>query len=72
MDTKEKEEILQKLGKTLNTKPKPVPWRALLTSVPFWGFIISDMGNCWGIITLGSNGPTYLKYMLGTDIKVII
>merc|ERR1712025_778421 len=27
------------------------------------------MGNCWGIITLGSNGPTYLDKMLGVDIK---
>ena len=41
---------------------------ALLTSVPYWGFLISDMGNTWGINIFRSNGPTYLKYMLGTDI----
>lgn len=69
MDPKEKEDILNRLSKTLTSKPKPVPWRALLTSVPVWAFFISDMGNCWGIITLGSNGPTYLKYMLGLDLK---
>ena len=31
--------------------------------------IITDMGNCVGIMTLGSYGPSYLKYMLGVDIK---
>ena len=61
--------IQNELHDTLNEKPKPIPWKSILMSVPFWGMVISDCGSCWGMITLGSNGPTYLKYMLGVDIK---
>ena len=61
--------IQKELSTTLDKKPKSVPWKSILTSIPFWGLIITDMGNCWGIITLGTNGPTYLKFMLGVDIK---
>ena len=64
---KELNYIRQKLSKTISQKPKPVPWKAILTSVPVWATIITDCGNCWGIVTLGSNGPTYLKYMLGNQ-----
>ena len=31
--------------------------------------ILSDTGNCWGLYVIASNGPTFLKYMLGVDIK---
>ncbi len=31
--------------------------------------IITDCGNCVGIITLGAFGPSFLKFMLGVDIK---
>jgi hypothetical protein len=61
---------LQKcLGNSVATKPMPIPWKSILTSIPVLGMIITDMGNCWGIITLGSFGPTFLKFMLGVDIK---
>ena len=39
-----------------------------MTSWPFLGLMATDIGNSWGIIVLGSPGPTYLKYMLGVDI----
>ena len=61
--------IKNELLNTLSEKPKPIPWKSILTSIPLWGMIITDMGNCVGIMTLGSYGPSYLKYMLGVDIK---
>ena len=47
----------------------PVPWKKIFMSPAFLGLMATDMGNSWGIIVLGSNGPTYLKYMLNVDIK---
>ena len=70
IDLNERQMIKSQLGKTLTQKPKPIPWKSILTSVPVWGMILTDCGNCWGLMTLGSNGPAYLKYMLGVDIKV--
>lgn len=62
--------IKNELGTTIDAKPKAVPWKSILTSVPVWALIITDCGNCWGLVTLGSNGPAYMKYMLGVDIKL--
>lgn len=50
----EKYDILTKLGRSVSKKPKPIPFKALLTSIPVWAMLISDIGNCWGIITLGT------------------
>merc|ERR1719242_1471528 len=49
--------IKNELLNTLSEKPKPIPWKSILTSIPLWGMIITDMGNCVGIMTLGSYGP---------------
>ena len=65
----ELEYITTELSNTVSKKTKPIPWKSILTSVPFWGMVITDCGNCVGIITLGSYGSLYLKKMLGVDIK---
>ena len=66
----EREYIISELGNSLSEKARPVPWRAIITSVPFWGLVITDCGNCVGIMTLGSYGSLYLKRMLGVNIKL--
>ena len=66
----ERQYITSELSKSLSEKPRPVPWRAILTSLPFWGLVITDCGNCVGIMTLGSYGSLYLKRMLGVNIKL--
>ena len=69
IDENELNYIKNELGATIDVKPKPVPWKSILTSLPVWALIITDCGNCWGLVTLASNGPAYLKYILGVDIK---
>jgi len=41
-----------------------------LTSLPLWGVVATDCANVWGLIVLGSFGPTYIKNMLGMDIRL--
>ena len=50
---------------------RPVPWRAILTSPPVWGTLITDCCNTWGIVTLASFGPKFIKSTLGVDIKTM-
>ena len=38
-----------------------VPWTGILTSLPLLGTLLTDMANTWGIITISSYGPSYLK-----------
>ena len=67
----ERETIKEALGQDVDSnKDLPVPWKAILTSVPFLGLMITDSGNTWGLWTLSTNGPTYMKYILGVDIKM--
>ena len=70
IETSELTYIKNELGATIDEKPKPVPWKSIVTSVPVWALVITDCGNCWGLMTLGSKGPAYLKYILGVDIKM--
>ena len=67
----EREYINTALGDTFTktNERQSVPWKDILTSVPFWGLVITDSGNCVGIMTLGSYGSLYLKKMLGVNIK---
>ena len=50
-------------------KRHPVPWAKIMTSRPFVALIVADASNTCGLIMLGSYGPSYLKYMLGVDMK---
>jgi len=53
----------------VESKPPPLPWRAVVTSRPIWGIIFTDAGNTFGLFTLLKFGPAYLKYQLGLDMK---
>ena len=66
----EKDLIETAVSIDLNSKASfKVPWKSILTSVPFIGLMITDSCNTWGLWTLNTNGPTYMKYMLGVDIR---
>ena len=41
----------------------------MATSVPFAALVLTDMAACFGAFTFMTNWPTYLKFMLGLDIK---
>jgi len=34
-----------------------------------WGLLATDCANVFGLATMGNFGPTYLKLMLGMDIR---
>ena len=33
----------------VESKPPPLPWRAVVTSRPIWGIIFTDAGNTFGL-----------------------
>ncbi|XP_055859159.1 putative inorganic phosphate cotransporter isoform X2 [Episyrphus balteatus] len=47
----------------------PTPWGAILTSVPFYMVLCAHCANNWGFWTLLTEIPTYMKNILGMDIK---
>lgn len=67
---KEREYINSELKKVVNSQETlTIPWKSIATSVPFWGLMITDSANTWGIFTLLTNTPTYMKNVQGLDIK---
>ncbi|XP_036332545.1 putative inorganic phosphate cotransporter [Rhagoletis pomonella] len=47
----------------------PVPWRRILTSRPFFVVLVSHCANSWVFWTLLTQIPSYMKSVLGMDIK---
>ncbi|OWR51221.1 sodium-dependent phosphate transporter [Danaus plexippus plexippus] len=47
----------------------PVPWKALLRSVPLWSLIIAGIGHDWGYFTMVTDLPKYMTDVLKFNIK---
>ncbi|XP_073846868.1 putative inorganic phosphate cotransporter [Musca autumnalis] len=45
------------------------PWCRILSSLPFWTLLIVHCANNWGFWTLLTEIPTFLKNILGLDIR---
>eukprot|EP00058_Branchiostoma_floridae_P006257 XP_002591745.1 hypothetical protein BRAFLDRAFT_83517 [Branchiostoma floridae] len=54
---------------TREVKSPPVPWLKLIRCVPLWAIVIGHTCSNWGFYTMLTNLPTYLKQILGFDIK---
>lgn len=57
--------IEEKLGNTVTSEKIPVPWLTILTSLPVWSTMLVQWGVGWGLHTLMTQGPSYLKYIFG-------
>ncbi|XP_050324865.1 putative inorganic phosphate cotransporter [Bactrocera neohumeralis] len=56
----ESDEVVQKI---------PVPWHAILTSLPFWALVVARSAHSWGFSTLQAELPSYMKGVLNMDMK---
>ncbi|CAG7818922.1 unnamed protein product [Allacma fusca] len=50
-------------------KKPPTPWRSILVSVPFWGILLCQTLETWGMYTLLHEIPTYMKTVLRFDMQ---
>ncbi|XP_023299760.2 putative inorganic phosphate cotransporter [Lucilia cuprina] len=70
----EKTMIYNSLGTNQNNDSEIVrnlktPWTKILTSLPFLVLMIDHCAHNWGFWTLLTQLPSYMKYVLGMDIK---
>lgn len=47
----------------------PIPWKAILTSIPFWSLFLVRCTQMWGSSTLQSQIPAYMNGVLQMNIK---
>jgi hypothetical protein len=70
ISSEEKDHIITALSKdSKDSGSMAIPWKSIFTSVPYMSVLASEVGNCFGAVVFFSNWPSYLKYMLGTDIR---
>ncbi|XP_061387034.1 putative inorganic phosphate cotransporter [Musca vetustissima] len=50
-------------------KKIPVPWAAIMTSMPFWALLVARSAQSWGFSTLQAEIPSYMNGVLGMDMK---
>ncbi|XP_054287826.1 putative inorganic phosphate cotransporter [Macrosteles quadrilineatus] len=50
-------------------KLPPTPWVGMLTSLPLWGTLIAQIGHDWGIISIVTELPKYMKDVLHFEIQ---
>ncbi|KAG6449216.1 hypothetical protein O3G_MSEX005928 [Manduca sexta] len=65
----ERSYIQTSLGQVGEQKRLPTPWKAIWTSLPFISLIVAHCGQNWGFWTLMTEMPSYMKLVLGVDIK---
>nr|CAD7199800.1 unnamed protein product [Timema douglasi] len=65
----EKKYLDETLGSTDRGKDMtPVPWKAILTSVPLWGLIVAQIGHDWGFFTMVTDLPKYMRDVMKFNI----
>ncbi|XP_026281574.1 putative inorganic phosphate cotransporter [Frankliniella occidentalis] len=42
----------------------PIPWKAILTSLPLWGLVAKTVGHDWGLFTMIADLPKYMKSVM--------
>ncbi|CAH0579081.1 unnamed protein product [Chrysodeixis includens] len=68
----EKKFLNQNVDALIHTYAKrldPIPWKALLRSVPLWALIIAGIGHDWGYFTMVTDLPKYMTDVLKFNIK---
>ncbi|KAK6625572.1 hypothetical protein RUM43_005871 [Polyplax serrata] len=65
----EKKYIVHSLWGASGASSPPVPWKKIFTSIPFWAIVVAHVGQNYGYETLMTELPTFMKQVLGFDIK---
>ncbi|XP_055838553.1 putative inorganic phosphate cotransporter [Episyrphus balteatus] len=60
---------LNQQQKGVEVQSIPVPWAAMLTSLPFWALLVARCAEAWGLSTLQTQIPSYMSGVLEMDVK---
>ncbi|XP_037954289.1 putative inorganic phosphate cotransporter isoform X2 [Teleopsis dalmanni] len=47
----------------------PVPWKAIMSSLPFWALVVARSAQSWGFSTLQAEIPSYMNGVLHMNMK---
>ncbi|CAG7834709.1 unnamed protein product [Allacma fusca] len=61
--------IEDSLGNRSLQPKQPTPWKHVVTSLPIWSNFIAHIAQTWGMYTLLTELPTYMKTVLNFNIR---
>ena len=64
--------IQRSIGAQTSKHKVPTPWKKILTSMPVIAILVAQTGHGWGLYTLLTELPTYMKSVLHFDLKQVI
>lgn len=65
----ERTHITTTSGKTHHKDLPETPWIPILRSVPLWGLVIAQVGHDWGLFTMITDLPEYMKRVLHVPVE---
>ncbi|XP_077286256.1 na[+]-dependent inorganic phosphate cotransporter [Arctopsyche grandis] len=66
---KERDHIEKQIGSAISKQKVKPPWGRIMTSRAVWMNTLAQWGGIWGLFTLMTQAPTYLKQIHGWDIR---
>ncbi|XP_062551404.1 sialin-like [Armigeres subalbatus] len=67
---REKQLLMEKFSNARKrTDMGPIPWKRILTSLPFWALVAGQVGHDWGFYLIATDLPKYMKSILGLSVK---
>ncbi|CAO1427625.1 unnamed protein product [Diamesa hyperborea] len=69
IDEDERKYIINQLWGNASISSPPIPWKSILTSLPFYAILFAHMGQNYGYETLMTELPTYMKQVLRFSLK---
>lgn len=67
----ERKYIINQLWGNASISSPPIPWKSILTSLPFYAILFAHMGQNYGYETLMTELPTYMKQVLRFSLKSV-
>ncbi|CAB3229008.1 unnamed protein product [Arctia plantaginis] len=67
--SQEEKNYIMRAANKGNGKKLATPWRAIFTSKPLWGTIITHVGTSLTFIFFFNQVPTYIHYILDIDVR---
>lgn len=55
-----------------SAQKKTIPWKPILSSIPFWSLMLAHFGQNWGFFTLFTKMPAFIGSVLHVDIAEVI
>ncbi|KAF2903420.1 hypothetical protein ILUMI_02773 [Ignelater luminosus] len=65
----DEKKFLEKELANVSNEKRDIPWKAIFSSVPLWALVIAQLGHDWGLFTMVTDLPKYMKSVLKFNVK---